>query len=134
VDEAATEATLRQLRRHGLLDDAAFARYWLEQRQTFRPRGARVLRAELARLGVEAAVAREATASLDEAAATEDAYRAAARRAGQLRGLERRAFEARLGAFLARRGFDWDTIAPVVERLWAEHGAPGAGTEDAETE
>ena len=122
VDEAAAEATLRQLRQHRLVDDAAFARYWLEQRQTFRPRGARLLRAELARLGVEASVAREVTASDTEAVTAEDAYRAAARRAAQLRGLARRAFETRLGAFLARRGFDWDIIAPVVERLWQENG------------
>jgi regulatory protein len=125
VDEAAAEATLRQLRQHRLVDDAAFARYWLEQRQTFRPRGARLLRAELARLGVEATLAREVTASESEAVTAEDAYRAAARRAGQLRGLERRAFEARLGAFLGRRGFEWDTIAGVVERLWQEtHASP----------
>jgi regulatory protein len=119
ADEAAAEATVQQLRQHHLLDDAAFARYWIEQRQTFRPRGERLLRAELARLGVEAGVAREAAATETDSAA-EDAYRAAAKRASQLRGLERHAFGARLSGFLARRGFDWGTIASVVERLWRD--------------
>ena len=113
------DATVQQLRQHHLLDDAAFARYWIEQRQTFRPRGARLLRAELARLGVEAAVAREAAATETDSAA-EDAYRAAARRASQLAGADERAFRTRLGQFLARRGFDWDTIGRVVERLWRD--------------
>ena len=113
------EQTVQQLRAHRLLDDAAFAEYWVEQRQTFRPRGARLLRAELAQRGVPtplATAAAEATAP----GAEEDAYRAASRRAGQLRQLERRQFEARLSAFLARRGFDWETITAVVARLAEE--------------
>jgi SOS response regulatory protein OraA/RecX len=79
------------------------------------------LRAELARLGVEATVAREAAAAETDSAA-EDAYRAAARRASQLAGAgaDERAFRTRLGQFLARRGFDWDTIGRVVERLWRD--------------
>jgi regulatory protein len=122
VDEAAIEATLSQLRQHRLLDDAAFAEYWVEQRRTFRPRGARLLRAELSRLGVGAAVAGEATEVM-ASSAEEDAYRAAARRAAQLRQLPPAVFRARLGAFLTRRGFDWDTVTRVVERLAAELSA-----------
>src|SRR5690348_9918162 len=52
VDQAVAERVLEQLRRHQLVDDRAFAEYWVEQRQTFRPRGKRLLSAELARLGV----------------------------------------------------------------------------------
>jgi hypothetical protein len=50
----------------------------------------------------------------------QDAYRAAHRRALQLRGLDEHTFAARLGQWLARRGFDWDTITAVVSRLWSE--------------
>jgi len=113
------------LRRHHLVDDAAFAEYWVDQRRTFRPRGARLLRAELARLGVARPGAEAATAEV-EASAPEDAYRAASRRARQLRGLDghaaldEAAFRARLGQWLARRGFDWETISVVVDRLWSE--------------
>jgi regulatory protein len=110
---------LVQLRRHQLIDDRAFADYWVEQRQTFRPRGARLLRAELARLGVERGGAEAAVAPLADSAET-DAYRAAARQATRLRGLDERAYATRLGQWLARRGFDWDTITAVVARLWAE--------------
>jgi regulatory protein len=118
VDEAVIDGTLAQLRRQRLLDDTAFARYWVEQRQTFRPRGARLLRAELARLGVDAALAREAAGGTGSAA--EDAYRAAVRRARQLGGENERTFKTRLSQFLARRGFDWDVVSTVVERLWRE--------------
>ena len=116
----AIEAALSQLRAHRLVDDAEFAQYWVEQRQTFRPRGARLLRAELAQLGVARPVADSASRGAQGSAA-EDAYRAADRRARQLAPLGHERFEVRLGQFLARRGFDWQTIADVVARLWADH-------------
>jgi regulatory protein len=117
--QATIEGVLDSLRQHGLVDDTAFAGYWVEQRQTFRPRGARLLRAELRQRGVNAASAVAATDSLD-ASAVEDAYRAALKRARQLSALDERIFKGRLGQFLARRGFDWDTISSVVDRLWRE--------------
>ena len=119
------EATLAQLRRHGLLDDAAFAEYWLGQRRTFRPRGARLLQAELRQRGIASDLAAEAMAALerDPDAAAEDAYRAARRRALQLADADERTFRTRLGQLLARRGFDWDTIAGVTRRLWSERAS-----------
>jgi regulatory protein len=113
------EAVLDQLRRWRLVDDAAFASYWLEQRRTFRPRGPRLLQAELRQRGVSA----ELSALAAEAAATtadEDAARVAEKRARQLarQPLDERTFCARLSQHLARRGFDWDTITPLVEQLW----------------
>ena len=122
VDQAAIDAAVGQLRQHRLLDDAAFAQQWVEQRQVARPRGARLLRSELRQHGVEAATAEAAAAVVDDSVEA-DAYRAATRRAPQLAELDERAFKQRLGQFLARRGFDWDTIAAVVERLRSERSA-----------
>jgi regulatory protein len=119
IDEATLDGVLVQLRQHQLVDDRAFADYWVEQRQTFRPRGARLLRAELARLGVDRGPVDAAVGSVDGSAEA-DAYRAALRQANRLHGLDQRSFATRLSQWLARRGFDWDTISPVVARLWAE--------------
>jgi regulatory protein len=116
------ELTLGQLRRHGLVDDRAFAAYWVEQRRTFRPRGARLLQAELRAHGVGAELAADAAVSSED-----DAYRAACKKARLLATLDERTFRTRLGQFLARRGFDWDTIAPTVDRLWCKHGSGTAG-------
>ena len=77
---------------------------------------------QLRQHGVEAATAEAAAAVVDDSAEA-DAYRAATRRAHQLAELDERAFKQRLGQFLARRGFDWDTIAAVVERLRSERSA-----------
>jgi len=122
VDDAVAESVLERLRRHELLNDTAFAEYWVEQRQTFRPRGARLLRAELASKGIDRALASEA-AAIVEGSAEEDAYRAARGRANHLRTLDERTFKARLGQWLTRRGYDWTTIETIIERLWAERAA-----------
>jgi regulatory protein len=113
------DRVLARLREYGLVNDEAFARYWVEQRQTFRPRGARLLKAELRQRGVPTDLAAE-VAEETEGSADEDAYRAAQKKARQLSSLDERTFRTRLAQFLGRRGFDWDTIAPTVERIWLE--------------
>jgi regulatory protein len=117
-DETITQV-LDRLRSVGLVDDGAFARYWLEQRQTFRPRGARLLRAELRQHGISADLATAASDELVDSA-EDDAYRAAQKRARTLPADDEQLFKSRLSQFLARRGFNWDTISTVAERLWRE--------------
>ncbi len=117
VPEAALEAVLARLRRAGLMDDQAFAHFWVENRATFRPRSKRALQAELTRKGVPRVTLNNALAATDDA---ESAYRVAAQRARRLRALPHPEFRRKLGEFLARRGFDYETIEPVVERVWKE--------------
>jgi|SRR5579885_3034052 len=105
----------------GLVDDDAFARYWVEQRQTFRPRGAAALRAELRARGVKAEVVSSVVPSgADE---SEAAYRAGRVRLRGLAGLPAPAFRQKLGGYLQRRGFNYAACAAAIDRLWAEVGA-----------
>ena len=102
-----------------LIDDREFADYWLENRALHKPRGARALKAELFQKGLGREVVDEAlSAERNEA---DDAYRAALKRAATLSTLDEPAFRQRLGQFLLRRGFDWETVTPTVDRLWREH-------------
>jgi regulatory protein len=119
LTDEAIDTVLAQLKQHRLVDDAAFAQYWVEQRQTFRPRGARLLRAELRSHGVATPEAQAAAAAV-ETSAEDDAYRAARKRARVWGALDERTFKTKSSQFLARRGFSWDTISPVVERLYRE--------------
>jgi regulatory protein len=101
----------------GLIDDTAFAKFWVENREEFRPRAARALRFELKRKGLSDAIIAEAIGTLDEG---ESAYRAGAARAQRWRELDRREFREKLGAFLIRRGFSYAVAKRAVERLWDE--------------
>jgi len=111
------ETVTERLLAAGLLDDSAFASYWVENREAFRPRGARALRFELRRKGVPDAVVEEAIGDVDE---SEGAYRAARERARRLGGLDYPTFRRRLGGFLQRRGFGYGVVKETVERLWQE--------------
>jgi len=111
---AETMARLRELR---LLDDGDFARSYVDQRDRTSPRSRRLLRAELRSRGVAAQAAGEPLAEVDEADA---AYRAAGKRARSLRELAFGDFQRRLGDFLLRRGFGYETSRETVRRLWGE--------------
>jgi regulatory protein len=117
VPDEAVAAVLARLAQAGLVDDQAFANYWVDNRTTFRPRSRRLLQAELRQKGLGDEAVKSALAEVDDAQA---AYTLARQRAGRLSALEPLEFRRNLGAFLARRGFDYDTIEPVVGRVWKE--------------
>ena len=120
IEPATIDEVVARLTRAGLVNDQAFASYWVENRVTFRPRSSRAIRQELKQKGVSEDVLREAlTATNDD----EAAYTLAAKRAARLAGLEKQEFRRKLGQFLAQRGFNYDTIEPVVERVWRERQA-----------
>ncbi len=125
-DPDTIEKTIGRLRELGYVDDASFARFWTETRQTLRPRSRRLLVSELRRRGVSGSAADEATAGISD---EEAAYDAAGRRLRALGGLEYQRFRERLGRFLTRRGFSYDVARRVIERCWAEVGSGQAGEE-----
>ncbi|MCH7835288.1 MAG: RecX family transcriptional regulator [Chloroflexi bacterium] len=114
---ALVDSTIERLLELGLVDDAAFARSWVESRERASPRGQRLLRQELRAKGVNSDASRELVEGVDDA---EAALRASARRAASLSGLPQAEFRRRLGDFLRRRGFDYETIRLTVERRWRE--------------
>lgn len=111
------ERVIARLTEAGLLDDAAFAKYWVENREQFKPRAARALRFELKRKGLSNAAIADAIGELDE---SESAYRAGLARAKRWHDLDRRAFLDKLGAFLVRRGFTYAVAKDAAQRLWNE--------------
>ena len=116
----AIEETLARLGDQGYLDDAAFAAYWVENRQRFRPKGEQVLRQELRQAGVEKEIIDESLSGLDS---NEAAYAAAQSRASRLAVLaaeDPAAFKRKLSEFLLRRGFTYDVVRDVVARLLRE--------------
>jgi regulatory protein len=115
--EAQVEAIIARLERAGLVDDQEFARFWVENRERFRPRGLQALRYELRLKGIGEEEIEGALESIDVSAS---AYRAAGRKALQLGHLDRREFDRKLVEYLGRRGFDYEVAREVAGRYWAE--------------
>ena len=116
-DPDIVEAAMQRLTDLGYLDDAAFARFWVENRDTFKPRGPLALRMELRKKGVPDAIIREAIETVDVADAAD---RAARKKLRRYRGETVTDFKRKLGGFLQRRGFRYETVREVIDRLLDE--------------
>lgn len=101
------------------LDDADFARRWVEGRTNQKPRGGRLLQQELRQKGIAPELAREviAEADLDETAAAEALAR---KRLPSYAGEDSMVVRRRLGAYLARRGYGFDVVRVALERAMGE--------------
>jgi len=125
VGESIVTATLDRLAELGYVDDAAFARWWGEQRDRHAPRGFRMIETELRQHGISRDVieayrsehAGPARAPEDESLPGSEAERSRDALDRHLRG---RPFPAdpkareRIGMFLMRRGFDPETVRSTI--------------------
>jgi len=117
IPESVIELTLERLRQDGLANDNEFAQTWVENRSTFRPRSRRMLAMELRQKGLDDESTQSALKSVDDEPL---AYEAAKKRAPRFTNLEWNEFRKKLSEFLARRGFPYTVIAPVVTQIWNE--------------
>ena len=121
------EGAITRMVELGVLDDAAFARAWIESRDRARPRGERAIRQELTLKGVDREIVdrlleerRDASVRPDMEGVAISADQAGAERllARHLRSLSRvadpRQRRQRAYALLARNGFDSDVCRTVA--------------------
>ena len=117
VSDDVREEVLTRLRRAGLVDDAEFSRFWVENRRSFRPKGVWALRSELRQKGVDTASIELALEDVDEET---DARRAAERALRRFSRLDQTTFRRRLLGYLQRRGFGYGVSKRTVDLLWAQ--------------
>jgi len=98
----------------GLVDDAAFAREWVAQRQEGRGLARRALAQELRRKGIDDEVARDALGTVDLDDEVEAARLLVRRKLRSVRGLERDKAVRRLVGMLARKGHSSSVAYRVV--------------------
>lgn len=100
-----------------LLDDHEFARYWIEQRETFKPRSRMVLAMELRQKGIDNSIIDELLGDVDE---LESAKRAARKRLGRWEQLPENEFRTKLYRYLQGRGFGYGIAREVADDLWEQ--------------
>lgn len=110
-------AAITRLQEVGLLDDLAFARYWVEQREAFRPRSRIALSHELRQKGISRQLIDTSVADIDESAA---AKRAVEKKVSRWLQLDEAGFRQKMGGFLQRRGFPYDVIRETTASFWEQ--------------
>ncbi|MEP6815473.1 MAG: regulatory protein RecX [Marmoricola sp.] len=113
----------------GLVDDAAFARLWVEQRASGRALARRALAQELRRKGIDDEVAAAALDELDPQDEVEAARVLVRRKLRSVRDLDQHVAVRRLTGMLARKGHSGAVAFRVVrEELDADLVDPDLGT------
>lgn len=112
-------AVLARLDEEGLLNDDRFAREWIENRNTFRPRSQSQLKAELrfkglAEISIESALEES---GIDDATL---AMAAARKQAHRYISSDYEIYRKKLGNALLRRGFSYATVNETLRTLWNE--------------
>lgn len=112
------DQVVEKLKLAGLIRDEDFARMWIDSRQEFHPRSKNLIRFELKNKGI---AEEQIDAALEELPAEQElASRAASHYLRRLQGSDWETFRKRMGGYLARRGFSYGTVAPLVKELWQQ--------------
>jgi regulatory protein len=119
--------TIDDLKRVGLLNDEEFARMYVRNATQLKPTGKILLKRKMLLLGLEPRIIEEALAdTLQETDQDKMAMDAAKRFLGRGSSIGKRREilkdRKRLGGYLARRGFTWSVIEPVLNKSLPLHG------------
>jgi regulatory protein len=126
VPAEAAEAVLGRLAEVGLIDDAAFARAWVESRHQARGLSRRALTAELKRRGVPGEEVQAAVGALDPDQEIATARRLVVRAMAATRGRPLPVRVRRLVGLLARKGYPAPLAYRVVREALEQEGVDTA--------
>jgi regulatory protein len=116
-DDETIREVISKLKEQHLIDDVIFSEYWRNNRLSFSPRSARLIRLELRQKGVAAETVNEVAKGLND---ENSVYEAGLRKARRLSGSDYDDFRRRLYDYLRRRGYSYETVKLAIERLWEE--------------
>jgi regulatory protein len=126
VPDDAAEAVLARFSEVGLIDDAAFARAWVESRHYSRGLSRRSLSAELRRQGVQTEEIREAVDTLDPEQEVATARRLVEQKMAGTRGQPPEARARRAAGTLARKGYPAGLVFRLIKEVLEQEGSADA--------
>jgi len=115
-DEAAQDKAIDALRAQRYIDDEAFARYWVDQRARFRPKGQRAIVSELTAKGVAREIIDLVLGEADPDSETKRAREAVRRPMTRWLAMTEPERKRKIHQYLATRGFSFDVIDEVIAR------------------
>jgi regulatory protein len=132
IPDEVAEEVLDRLEQVGLIDDAAYAEAWVEQRQRHRGLARRALANELRAKGVAGDLVQRAVAQVEPEDEEAAARRLVERKLRSTAGLDRQVRLRRLAGMLARRGYPEGLALRVVRAALDEEQSYEAEPYDAE--
>ncbi len=121
VDPLIIEKIISKLKEKNFVNDSEFAKWWIESRTRFKPRSIKLIRIELKQKGIRGDILDKMIN--DEGLMMNDleqAKKLVEKKIERYKGLPKHELYQKLGGFLARRGFDWDTIKQSIDEVIRE--------------
>ncbi len=134
VPDEAAENVLSRFTDVGLIDDAAFARAWVESRHHSRGLSRRSLSAELRRQGVESDEIREAVETLDPEQEVATARRLVGQKMAGTRGQPPEVRIRRAAGTLARKGYPPGLVFRLIKEVLEQEGPQSSAEAEPEAE
>lgn len=114
LGEKTQQLIIQKLEDLKMIDDLKFCQWWLEQRETFQPKGKRLLVLELKRKGIPQETINQALTDQGEENELELAQKLLEKKKRQLAGLSGWDLKKKASELLLRRGFSWETVSRTV--------------------
>jgi regulatory protein len=115
VHESLHDKLLEKLKHLELIDDEKFAKWWIEQRQAFRPKPKRILDQELRIKGVDREIVQRILGEedVDEEKMARELIE---KKSYKWKNLPTRESRQKKSQYLAGKGFSWDVIEKVLSK------------------
>ena len=112
--ESITEELFKRLNSLELLDDTKFAKWWVEQRQSFSPKTKRVLSNELRIKGIDREIIKEILEEIeiDELKLAKELIK---NKMYKWERFDPKIKKQKISQYLAGKGFDWNVIQDVLK-------------------
>jgi regulatory protein len=119
VHESIQAELINKLKHFDMLDDAKFAKWWVEQRQNFKPKPRRVLLQELKIKGISQENINLALGEevIDE---VKMAQKILQKKDYKWQGLDPKVARLKKSTYLAGKGFGWEVIEKILKKIESE--------------
>jgi len=125
IDSQIIEKIIAKLKEKKFLNDEEFAKWWIEQRTKVRPKAIRVITLELKQKGIsneiiESLLSKDVSSEEQVSNDLELANKLIEKRIERFRNSSKQEIYQKLGSYLSRRGFDWETIKQSIDELFSK--------------
>lgn len=118
VSELAIDLLVEKLKQKNLINDLEFAKSWVEARRKSKQKGIRALKAELFQKGIAREIIEEVTSGQSQESSEEElAKKALEKKMRVWKNLSPLEFKKKTYEFLSRRGFEYEVIRNIIEKL-----------------
>lgn len=116
VNSITSQKIINKLKEQKFINDIEFVKWWVDQRERLKPRSSKLIKFELKQKGI----ARELIDEIFETDLSSDLEKAkilAQKRISRYKNETPKKIYEKMGRFLASKGFDYDIIKEVIEKV-----------------